>query len=208
MWIRTCRLRSWFSSTVFRTALSEMSRTWEERWQQWFYNAVILEGRWRSRFYPDRDHGNDNTWQWRRLPGRWSPQLYLDDDDNNDNGGNNDDDEDCDDDAYRVSEVLNCILTMMTMMTTMTMVAIMTMMRTAMTTLTGSVKSSILSWQWWQQSQWWRLWGSRWCYSLGRWSPQLYLDQPPRQLTTSRSLPQRRPAVEMSGLVFSKLNIH
>ena len=32
MWIRTCRLRSWFSSTVFRTALSEMSRTWEERW--------------------------------------------------------------------------------------------------------------------------------------------------------------------------------
>ena len=46
------------------------------------------------------------------------------------------------DDAYRVGEVLNCILTTMT---TMTMVAIMTMMRTAMTTLTGSVKSSILS---------------------------------------------------------------
>ena len=143
MWIRTCRLRSWFSSTVFRTALSEMSRTWEERWQQWFYNAVILEGRWRSRFYPDRDHGNDNTWQWRRLPGRWSPQLYLDhddNDDNNDNGGNYDDDEDCDDDAYRVGEVLNFILTMMTTIT------MMTIMRITMMLLTGSVKSSIVSW--------------------------------------------------------------
>ena len=93
-WIRTCRLRSWFSSTVFRTALSEMSRIWEEWWQQWFYNAVIfdwgnaLPGQWRSRFHLDYDNSDDNNdnddndddnkWQRRRLPGRWSPQLYLD----------------------------------------------------------------------------------------------------------------------------------
>ena len=62
---RTCLLRSWFSSTVFRTALSEMSRT--------LYNDDDHDDEDGN----DEDGNDDDDDDKENLPGQRSPPVCL-----------------------------------------------------------------------------------------------------------------------------------